>query len=55
MSKNGKLISTDEEKAEVLNNFTASVCTGNLPPRPSPVDGLQEDQSPSHGNGTPGS
>jgi len=31
-----------EEKAEVLNNFSALVLTGNLPPHPSPVDGLQD-------------
>jgi len=35
MSMNGNLISTDEEKADVLNNFFASVFTGNLSPRPS--------------------
>jgi len=40
MSKNGNLVSTDE-KAKVLN-FSASVFTGNLSPRPSPVDGLPD-------------
>jgi len=42
MSKNGNLISTDEEKAEVLKNFYASVFTDNLSPCHSPVDGLQD-------------
>ena len=42
MSENGNLISTEEEKAEVLNNFFASVFTGNLSPHPTPVDGLQD-------------
>jgi len=42
MNKNGKLISTDEEKAEVLSNFFASIFTGNLSPLPSQVDGLQD-------------
>jgi len=42
MNKNGNLVSTGEEKAEVLNNFFASVFTGNLSPCPSRVDGLQD-------------
>jgi len=42
MNKNGDLASADEEKAEVLNNFFASDFTGNISPRPSPVDGLQD-------------
>jgi len=42
MSKNGNLVSTDEEKAEVLNSPFASVFTGNISPCPSPVDGLQD-------------
>jgi len=41
MNKNGNLISTDEEKTEVIHNIFASVFTGNLSPRPSPVEGLQ--------------
>jgi len=35
MSKNGSLVSTGGEKAEVLHNFFASVLTGNPSPRPS--------------------
>ncbi|KAK4827405.1 hypothetical protein QYF61_017810 [Mycteria americana] len=35
MNKNGDLASTDEEKAEVLNNFFASVFSGNRSPHPS--------------------
>ena len=42
MNKNGNLVSTDEENAEVLNNFFASLFTVNLSPCPSPVDGLQD-------------
>jgi len=42
MSKNGNLVSTDEEKAEVFYNIFASVFTGNLSPHPSQVDGLQD-------------
>jgi len=41
MNRNGNLVSTVEEKAEVLGNFFASVFSGSLPPHPSPVDGLQ--------------
>jgi len=42
MSKTGNLVSTDEEKAEVLNNFFALVFTGNLSPQPSRVNGPQD-------------
>jgi len=30
MGKTGKLVTTDEEKAEVMSNVLASVFTGNL-------------------------
>jgi len=40
--KNGKLLSTDEEKAEVLNNIFDSVFTGSLSPHHFPADGLQD-------------
>jgi len=42
MCKNGKLVSTDEEKAEILNNIFASVFTDNLSPHPSRVNGPQD-------------
>jgi len=41
-SKTGNLVSTEEEKAEVLNNFFASAFTGCLSPHPSAADGLQD-------------
>jgi len=42
MSKTGKLVTTDEEKVQRLNNIFASVFTGNFSPHPSPADGLQD-------------
>ncbi|KFQ63779.1 hypothetical protein N334_06073, partial [Pelecanus crispus] len=42
MNKNANLVSTDKEKAEVLNNLFALVFTGNLSPHPSRVDGPQD-------------
>ena len=41
-NKNGKLISTDEEKAEVLNKVCASIFTANLSPHPTRADGPQD-------------
>jgi len=42
MNRNGNLVSTDKEKAEVLNNIFASFLTGSLSPHPSQVNGLQD-------------
>jgi len=42
MNKHDDLVSTAEEKAEVLSNIFASVFTGNLSPRPSRVKGLKD-------------
>ena len=41
MNKNSNLVSTDEEKAEVVNNFFALIFTGNLSSHTSRVDGPQ--------------
>jgi len=40
VSKTDKLVTADEEKAQVLNNIFASVFTGNFSPHPSRVDGM---------------
>ena len=42
MSKTGKLITTDEEKVEVLQNIFTSVLSGNLSCHTSQVHGLQD-------------
>ncbi|KAK4833075.1 hypothetical protein QYF61_027737 [Mycteria americana] len=39
MKRNGDLVSTDEEKAEVFNNFFSSVFSGNGYPHLSQVNG----------------
>jgi len=39
MNKTGKLARTDKEKAEDLNKFFASACTGNLSSQTSQVGG----------------
>jgi len=51
MSKTGKLVTTDKEKAEILHNFLATIFTVNLFPHLSSQwtarQGLEE-QRPSH-------
>jgi len=42
MSKAGKLVMVDEEKAEGLHNLSASVFTGSLSSHTSQVDGQQD-------------
>jgi len=42
MSKTAKVVTTDEEQAEVLNNCFASIFTDNLSSYTSQVDGLQD-------------
>ena len=42
VSKTGKLVTVDEEKAEVLKNFYASALTGNLSSHISQVDRKQD-------------
>jgi len=42
MSKSSKLATTHKEKAEIVNNFLASVFTGNLSSHASRVHGLQD-------------
>jgi len=41
MRKTSKLLTTEEDKAEVPNNFFASFFTGNLSSHTARVDGLQ--------------
>ena len=42
MNKNGNVVSTNEVKAEVLNNIFASVFTGTFSPHSSWVDRPQD-------------